>query len=117
MPLDELEIHTIKRDPKRPLRFTGVRIGYASSTADRGLDGCSGESAIGQVLQLNINKRGDYVASSARHAQCQGQCVRHDAIVTRSIDNVLEFFGSGRLAMELYASVELYNAEHLDEAV
>lgn len=116
MPLAEPALYTVERDNNRPLRFTGTRIGYAYSTADRGREDFSGETGISQVLKLFINKRGDYVASSAWLTQWQGQRDRHDAIVTRDREDVFEFFGFGWLAMELYASAEWDIAEDLDRA-
>lgn len=108
-------VYVVQRDNNRPLRFTGMRIGHARSTSNRGRQDFSGQTGISQVMQLFVNKRGEYVASSAFFTEWQGQRDRHDAVVTRNREDVVQFFGLGWLAMEVYASADWDIAENLDE--
>lgn len=108
--------YTVERDNQRPLRFTGTRLAVARSSSDRGSSEYSGQVGISEVLALYQSQRGDYVASRVCLTQREGNRDTHDAIVSKSREAIMEFFGFEWLAMEIYAAADWDIAEDLDAA-
>ncbi len=109
-----LKTYMMQRDNDRPLRFTGSRIAVAASSADRARSDYSGKVGRREILQLYQTQRGDYVAARTRITQWQGERDTHEAIVSRSQDAIVAFFGFGPLATEIYEIAGWDIAEDLD---
>ncbi len=111
---DKNNTFNIKRDNQRPLRFTGTCIAVAKSSPDSGRSDFSGRSGVRDVLELYQTQSGGFVAARARLTQWQGARDTYDAIAASSKEEIMEFFGFGWLAMDLYATAEWDIAEDLD---
>jgi hypothetical protein len=110
----EMKTFTVDRDGDRPLRFTGTRLATARSSSDRARDDYSGQVGIREILELYQSQHGDYIAARTCITQWQGKHDTYEAIVSASQDAIVEFFGFGWLAMEIFAEAEWDIAEDLD---
>lgn len=94
---------TLKRDNALDLRFTGELIAEASSSANNASGSYSGTTGRWTTLRLYVTAGGRYVCQSIGHTIWQGEHDRYSAAVCDSAAEVIEFFGTGWLAKELYA--------------
>ena len=95
--VSEMEQFTVERDGARPLKFTGELLAEAATSPNT-----SGTTGRWQELSLYRTKAGKYVCQQIGFTQWQGEHDRYSAAVCDDVDSVMEFFGHGRLAKDLY---------------
>lgn len=110
------QTYTVHRDNQRPLRFTGTHLAVARSSSDRSRSDFSGQVGIREILELYQSQRGDYIACRTIITQWQGDHDTHEAVISSSRQEVMNYFGFGWLAMEIYAAADWDIAEDLDTA-
>ncbi|MCZ8158310.1 MAG: hypothetical protein O9256_00195 [Rhizobiaceae bacterium] len=101
---------TVERDGEPALTFTGVQIASARSFGDRGHPDFSGSTGRWTVLKLYRTKGGKLVAERIERTQWQGEEDQHEGIVCETEPEIVEFFGHGRLAKQLYSEAEITTA-------
>jgi len=103
--------HVLERDKERPIRFKGWLLGAASNSWDTASPDFSGSTGRRQALALYETEGGKYVCERVGFSQWQGERTRHEGAVCTTIEEVMAFFGHGRLAKELYDDAGLDTAE------
>ncbi len=103
----------LQRDGAPPLRFKGELLAETSSSPDRGRGDWSGATGRWTELRLYRTQGGKYVCQRIGRAQWQGERDTHEAVVCETENEVMEFFGWGWLAKDLYAKAELDAAEEV----
>lgn len=88
---------TIERDNDRDIRFIGVKIGFASSQRDQN----AGPERWTE-LTLYRTAGGKLIARQVGRTQWDGEQDRNQVVVCDDNDAVIEFFGAGWLAKEIY---------------
>lgn len=101
---------TVERDDEPALTFTGVQIASARSSGDRGHPDFSGSTGRWTVLKLYRTKGGKLVGARIERTQWQGEQDQHEGIVCEAESEIVEFFGHGLLAKELYSEAEINTA-------
>lgn len=104
----------VYRDGERDLKFTGELIASAKSTPERQSSNYSGSTGRWCTLKLYRTAKGKYVCAQIGHTQWQGETDRYSGAVCESVDQVVEFFGNGRLAKLLYDNAELDTAVEVE---
>ncbi len=95
----------VERDNGRNLSFSGELIAKASSSDNRAMGSSwSGETGRWQVLRLYKTARGKYVAQRINRTRWQGDRDTSEAVICENEGQVIEFFGYGWLAKDLYYS-------------
>ena len=114
-PLDYVpEAFVVRRDGAANLQFRGELVAEASSSPDRARSGFSGNTGRWTELALYRTVGGNYVCSQIGRTQWQGEHDRRDAVVCADAVSVVEYFGHGWLAKELYAAAGIEDAETID---
>ena len=108
------DTYTVQRDGERGLRFKGKRLASARSSADRAYSNYSGTTGRWCELALYQTAKGKYIAVSVGRTQWQGEHDRHAAKVCDTVEQVVEFFGAGWLAKELYEEARIDIAEEIE---
>lgn len=111
---DEMTKKELKRDNDRNLVFTGELIGSASSSPNNAHSNYSRET--GRWTELNLYKTagGKFVCHSIGRTQWQGEHDRYSAQVCETESEVVDFFGTGWLAKELYEDAGIDATEVID---
>lgn len=110
-----MEKITVERDDDRNITFTGELIASASSSDDRAMGSSySGSTGRWQVLKLYKSKSGKFIAQRINRTRWQGERDTYEAAVCSSNDEIIEFFGSGWLAKELFDEAGIDAAIDLD---
>lgn len=97
--------YSIERDNERALKFKGEILASAASSANQAM-GSSYSGSTGRWKELTLYKTqaGKFICEQVECTQWQGERNRHKGAVCDSVEQVIEFFGSGWLAKELYES-------------
>ena len=108
---EEMKEYIIERDNGSNLKFTGVHIAGAGSSANN----AAGSSYSGQVgrwceLDLYKTKGGKFVCAQVGYTQWQGERNRYSAEVCETEVDVIKFFGHGWLAKRLYDNAGISDA-------
>lgn len=100
---DEMEVFEVIRDNDRNLKFKGECIASASSSANQAM-GSSYSGSVGRWTELRLYKTasGKYICSSIGRTQWQGEHDRHSGAICETQSKVVDFFGNGWLAKDLY---------------
>ncbi len=99
----DMETITLTFDNAPNIRFTGRRIGHASTHPDQAMGSSwSGETGRWTVLDLYRTTSGKYVCHQIGRTQWQGEQDRFSGKVCETEAEVIEFFGHRWLAKELY---------------
>ena len=98
----DMETFTLKNDNAPAVRFTGVEVASASSSANNASSYYSGSVGRWTVLELYKTKGGKFIAHSVGHTQWQGEHDRYKVAVCETEADVIAFFGHGWLAKSLY---------------
>lgn len=106
--------HVIDRDGERPIRFKGRRIAVASNSSNTASSDYSGSTGRSWKLELYETTGGNYVCVRTGYSQWQGEHTRYEAELCKSVDEVMAFFGHGKLAKEIYDDAGLDTAEDVD---
>lgn len=111
---DEMTRKELNRDNGRNLVFTGELIGSASSSPNNAHSNYSRET--GRWTELNLYKTagGKFVCHSIGRTQWQGEHDRYSAQVCETESDVVDFFGTGWLAKELYGNAGIDATEEVD---
>lgn len=101
--LDEPVEYTIERDNDRPIRFTGKLVAMADSSPNPARpDTFSGSEGRWCELALYQTKGGKFICEQVDCSRRDGERNRRKAQVCDNHQQVMEFFGFGRLAKRLY---------------
>lgn len=101
---------TVERDDEPAITFTGVEIASTWSCGDRGHPNYSGSTGRWTVLNLYRTKGGKLVCERIERTQWQGEHDQHEGVVCETEREIIEFFGHGRLAKELYSEADINTA-------
>lgn len=96
------------------IRFKGELIASSKSSWDRCHPNYSGTTGIAITLRLYRTATGKYVCHIARHTQWQGESDVFSGAVCESEAEVIEFFGQGWQAREVYDEAEIDNVIDID---
>lgn len=110
-----MEQYTVERDGARALKFTGEELASARSHADQAM-GSSWSGSVGRWTELTLykTKGGKYVCEKIERTQWQGERDRYSGATCDSTEEVMEFFGHGWLAKELYYNADIDDAEEVE---
>ena len=111
---DPMNTITIERDNNADIRFTGELLGEVCSSPDRARSDFSGSTGRWTVLRLYRTRGGRYVCAQEGHTQWIGEDTRYSAAVCDDVKGVVDFFGYGWLAKELYDECAIDAAEQVD---
>ena len=109
-----MEQVVVYRDGERDIKFTGELIASVKSTPERQSSNYSGSTGRWSELRLYRTAKGKYVCAQNGFTQWQGESDRYSGAVCESIDQVVEFFGTGRLAKRLYDAAGLDTAVEVE---
>ena len=93
---------TLRNNNAPSLRFSGELLASTSSSNERSSSYYSGTTGRWTTLELYKTASGKFVCQSIGHTQWQGEHDRHKAVVCETEAEVIEFFGHGWLAKDLY---------------
>lgn len=104
-----MENYTVERDNEPALTFSGEKIAsvssYTTSNATRWR---------WTELTLYRTQGGRYVCEQVGRTRWQGEHTRHAATIADDTAGVIEFFGHGWLAKDLYDEAHIDASEHVD---
>lgn len=111
----DMETVTLEIDNEPSIRFTGERIGAASSSDNQAM----GSSYSGQVgrwteLELYKTKGGKYICHQVGYTRWQGERHRYSGKVCETLEEVKAFFGNRWLAKELYDNAGIDSVIEVD---
>lgn len=104
----------IKVDGEPDIRFTGELIATANSDSDRQSPYYSGSAGRWTELTLYKTQGGKFVCSQVGRTQWMGERDRHAGKVCQTEAEVIEFFGHGWLAKDLYDEAGIDYAINVD---
>ena len=104
-----MQTWTVRRDDDRDLQFAGKQIAAVSSQWRGGE-----QQTRWTELELYLTQGGSYVCAEIGLSRWQGEHNFYRAIVADTVGRVVEFFGHGWLAKELYADAKIDTAETID---
>ncbi len=96
------------------LRFTGELIGSAASSDNNALLNYSGSTGCWTELALYRTARGKLICYRIDRTRWQGEHDRFTGKVCESEAEVIEFFGHGRIAQELYEDAGIENVTEIE---
>lgn len=107
-----MEKFEIERDNGAALSFSGELIAKVSSNPNIAYGSSySGEVGRWQVLALYKTQGGKFICERINHTQWQGERDTHAPKVCTNNNEVIEFFGHGWLAKDLYSEAGFDAAE------
>jgi len=106
----------VQQDNGRDLVFEGELVAEASSSPNNACSNYSRETGRWCELALYRTAGGRYVCSQVGRTQWQGEHDRHEAAVVDDADGVIEFFGAGWLAKQLYEEASIECIECVESA-
>lgn len=92
----------VKRDGDRDIKFAGSLIAKVSSPEKNGRR---------QVLRLYLSDKGKFICQRINYTRWPDEISRFEAKVYTNYIEVIEFFGLGWLAKELYRNAKIEEAE------
>lgn len=110
----EYEVITVERDGDRAIKFSGKLIGSASTSPETARSDYSGQTGRWTVLRLYRTQAGKYVCEQIGKTRWQGEHNRYSGAVCETDQQVVEFFGLGWLAKELYDECDIDYSEIVD---
>jgi len=110
----EVEEFVIERDGERPIKFTGELLGEVSSSSNNASSDYSGQTGRWSILRLYRTQAGKYVCEQIGKTQWQGEHNRYSGAVCDTDQQVVDFFGLGWLAKELYDECDIDYSEIVD---
>lgn len=105
---EEMREITVERDNAADLRFTGVNLAWASSKDPYNNGGRWTE------LALYKTKGGKFVCAEVGRTCWQGEHYRFGGAVCETEQEVIKYFGHGRLAKEIYEVAGINAAEEVE---
>jgi hypothetical protein len=85
----------VERDDEADLVFTGVQIAHAD-------DDPMNQQSRWTELTLYQAENGKYICQKAHKTRWQGEHDSYEAIVCDTYNDIIEYFGYGRIAKKLY---------------
>lgn len=110
----DMETFTLTVDNAPDIRFTGEHIASASTSGDNGRHDFSGRAGRWTELDLYKTKGGKWICHQIGRTQWQGEKDRFSAAVCESEAQVVNFFGHGRLAKNLYEEAGIDAAQDVE---
>jgi hypothetical protein len=104
----------VYRDGKRDLKFQGVKLGWAGTSPDNAHPNYSRTPGRWVDLDLYKSKKGKFICARMCGTQWQGDRNEYEAEVVDTVEQIIEFFGCGNLAKELYESAEIEIVEEVE---
>lgn len=98
----DMETFIVERDSEPSIKFTGEKIGVASSSDERARSDFSGSTGRWTTLRLYRTKGGKLICEQIGHTRWQGEHTRYSGAICETEAEVIKFFGHGWLAKELY---------------
>lgn len=110
-----MEKFTVQRDNARDLSFTGELLAKVSSSPDTAMGSSySGGTGRWQVLSLYRTKSGKFICQRIDKTQWQGERDSYSAAVCGDYNQVVDFFGGGWLAKDLYEEAGVIAQEEIE---
>lgn len=106
----DMDEHIVERDNDSDIKFRGELIASESSSNNNASSYYSGSPGRWTTLALYRTAGGRYVCEQVGHTQWQGEHDRRSGAVCETVDEVIEFFGHGWLAKQLYAEAGIEDA-------
>jgi len=103
----ELTTIIIQRTNERSLRFRGLLLGKSGSSFDNSHPDYSGRTGRRETLYLYSTSGGNYVAVRENETQWQGEHDTTEAKLCKTVDEVVDFLGCGRIAQHLYDMTDI----------
>jgi len=109
-----MERITLERDNARDVTFVGELIAEAASSPDRASHDYSG--AVGRWTELRMfrTKGGKFVCQRTSYTQWQGETDQHEVHIVSEKDAAVFFFGTDRIAKQLYDAAGIDAAEQIE---
>jgi hypothetical protein len=112
----EFEEITIYRDGAKNIKSTSAALVASVESSSNQAMGRMYSGSVGRFAQLAIYQtaRGVYLCEKIERTQWQGEKNRFYGAVCKTASEIIEFFGQGWLAHELYDLADIENAETID---
>lgn len=104
----DMETIEVKNDNAPNIRFTGEEVAQVNSKS------AYNDGGRWTVLKLYRTKSGKFICQSIGRTQWQGETDRYSAQVAEDHAGVIEFFGHGRLAKDLYREADISDVQDVD---
>lgn len=99
----QFERHVLKNDNAPSVRFKGQLLAEVQNYFDRAMgSGWSGRTGEQDIFSLYTTTGGNLVCARVMETQWANAHNTYETKVCKTVDEVHEFFGHGRLAQELY---------------
>jgi hypothetical protein len=109
-----MQDYNLRNDNGRDVKFTGECIGSAANEFDRAHGSrWSGETGRRYEYDLYRTKSGKFVCVKTMFTMWQGERDHHAVEVCATLGEVFAYFGTSRLAKELYEDAGLDDAEEV----
>ena len=111
----DIKDQIVRRDSDRDIKFKGDKVASAESSPNKAM-GSSYSGSTGRYTQLAIYKTagGKYICEKIERTQWVGERDRFHGAVCETTDQVIEFFGIGWLAKELYYNAGIDSSVNVD---
>lgn len=106
-----MEDFTIFRDGEKNLKFMGDLVASSSSSPDSSSSYYSGSNGRWSVMKLYKTQAGKFICQLIGRTQWSGEKDRYSGAVCATEAEVIEFFGHGDLAKDLYVGAGIDDAE------
>ena len=110
----EMELITLINDNAPDIRFNGELVASVMSSSDSSSSNYSG--SVGRWMELDLYRTagGKFVCQSIGGTRWDGEKDRYKAAVCETEADVIEFFGHGWLAKDLYEEAGIVDAVEVD---
>ncbi|WP_306149768.1 MULTISPECIES: hypothetical protein [unclassified Roseibium] len=105
--------YVIAHDNGPDLRFIGERIATAESNPESQHPNYSGERGRWEELELYKTSGGSFVCLIEERSQWIGERPVRRAKVVRDVASIIDYFGQGWLAKELYEAASIENVQEI----
>ena len=110
----DMEIITLENDNAPDVRFNGELVAKTSSSPDTASSYFSGSTGRYTILSLYKTAGGKFVAHKIGVTQWQGERDRNTVKVCENVAEVVEFFGHGWLAKDLYFEAGITDIQEVE---
>ena len=110
-----MEEYTVVRDDDIDLQFKGEELASVCSS-DNNASGSSysGQTGVWQELALYKTKGGKFICERVNRTRWEGDRDSFQGAVCTTLEEVINFFGMGWLAKDLYAVAEIEATQQID---
>lgn len=110
----DMETFTVQRDNDKNIRFTGELIAVTSSSDNNASGSYSGSTGRWSELNLYKTAGGKFICEQIGYTRWQGEHTRYSGAICENEEQVIEFFGTGWLAKDLYEKSGIECVENID---